>query len=133
MHSGQAPSLLKENNPGFTLFIFAISFLISSKKPKNVAGVERPVAVIWDWSTRITLSSYSLAKTSLINELLPEPATPVTTVKTFNGILTDTFFKLWMFAFFIGKYSFGILGFFFISIFSFIAFPVKVLEINKSS
>ena len=49
--TGQPPLLLKENNDPFTLFSAAMTLRISSKKPRKVAGVERPVAVTGDWST----------------------------------------------------------------------------------
>lgn len=46
--TGHAPLLLKENSPASTWFAAAMVLRISSKTPKNVTGVERPVAVIGD-------------------------------------------------------------------------------------
>ena len=80
--TGQAPLLLKEKIAGSVWHWAPISFRMASKNPRKVAGVERPVAVMGDWSTRITRSAYCLANTSRMRLLLPEPATPVTTVRT---------------------------------------------------
>ena len=71
--------------------------------PEDVAGeyraavrtlVERLVAVIGPWSTRITWSAYCLAKHWVTSELFPEPATPVTTVMIPSGKSTSTCFRL---------------------------------------
>ena len=45
LQAGQAPPPLKVNKDASRPLSSASSFLISSKKPKKVAGVERPVAV----------------------------------------------------------------------------------------
>jgi hypothetical protein len=58
-----------------------------------VAGAERLFAVTRDWSITIASGCCS-RKTSLIRVLLPEPATPVTTVSTPVGMLTVTSFRL---------------------------------------
>lgn len=47
-HAGHAPLLLKENSAASTPFSAAMMRRISSKKPRYVAGVERPVAVTGD-------------------------------------------------------------------------------------
>ena len=81
-----------------------------------VAGFERGVLPIGDWSILIILSMFSnpftslhfpgfsdapfnsfaivLYNTSFTNVLFPEPETPVTQVKTPNGNLTFMFFRL---------------------------------------
>ena len=48
LHTGQAPLLLKENRAASTLFSAPMTLRISSKNPRKVAGVERPVAVTGD-------------------------------------------------------------------------------------
>ena len=113
---GHAPLPLKVNKLSDTLFSFANTFLISSKNPKYVQTVERPVAVIALWSIKTTWFSYCFANTSLINDDLPLPATPVTTVNIPSGISISTFFKLWRFAPLTGKNSLGIRGLSFIPI-----------------
>ena len=87
-----------------------------SNTPVYVAGFERGVRPIGDWSISITLSNCSsplidlclpgmhlarlscfarlLYNTSLTNELLPEPDTPVTQVITPTGNFTLTFLRL---------------------------------------
>ena len=104
-------------------FVWAKTSLMSSNTPVYVAGLERGVLPIGDWSISIILSNWSiplisscspgltlellivwandLYNTSLTNELLPDPETPVTTVITDNGISTSTSFKLLLFAPFI--------------------------------
>src|SRR3989344_3895585 len=100
LHSGHAPEELKLNMLGETSFSLAKSFLISSKIPMYVAGLERDDLPTPDWS--ISIVSFSLQKTSTINELLPDPATPVTQTNMPFGTSTDTFFKLWVLALRIG-------------------------------
>ena len=85
-----------------------------------MAGLERGVLPIGDWSILITLSSCSipsifrhspgiirarfsflarcLYKISFTNELFPEPETPVTQVNTPRGNFTSIFFRLFCFA-----------------------------------
>ena len=131
--TGQPPLLLKEKREASTPFSAAITLRISSKKPRQVAGVERPVAVTGDWSTSTTRSEYCLANTSRMRELLPEPATPVTTVSTFSGMSTDTFFKLWTQAFRTGRKAFGIRGASFSGMTCFMASPVLVPDKSSAS
>ena len=81
-----------------------------------MAGFDRGVLPIGDWSMSITLSSLSLPvmflcfpgmvlarfkslasllyRISLTSELLPDPETPVTQVTTPRGISTEIFFRL---------------------------------------
>ena len=90
--------------------------LIKSNTPVYVAGFERGVLPIGDWSMLIILSILSkplislhfpgftceslsslviaLYKTSLTSVLFPEPETPVTQLNTPKGNLTFIFFKL---------------------------------------
>ena len=131
--AGQAPLLLKENRPASVPVSAAISLLISSKKPRKVAGVERPVAVTGDWSTSTTRSAYCLANTSRMRELLPEPATPVTTVSTCSGMSTDTFFRLCSAAFRTGRKAFGCRGSALRGMISRMAFPVSVPDSSSAS
>ncbi len=91
-----------------------------SNTPVYVAGFERGVLPIGDWSIFITLSSFSIPSTllhkpgihlawlsflarylyniSLTRELLPEPETPVTQVITPIGNDTSIFLRLFSFA-----------------------------------
>src|SRR5215207_3678454 len=97
-HSSQAPFELKLNIPASTPLAFANSFRTGSIRPMYVAGVERDDAGIGDWSTNIS-SGYKPRNDSEMSELLPEPATPVTTVSTPMGTSTETFLRLWSDAF----------------------------------
>src|SRR5690554_2670940 len=89
----QAPLELKLNRPASTPFALAKALRTSSIMPVYVAGLEREETPTADWSTRIA-SGYWRMNASMINELLPEPATPVTTVSTPTGIFTLTFLRL---------------------------------------
>ena len=130
---GQAPFPLKVKRLTLWLFRSAKTFLISSKKPRNVHTVERPVAVTALWSIITTWSSYCFAKTSLISDDFPLPATPVTTVIMPRGISTSTFLRLWMFAPRTSKNPFGSLTFSFTLISEESAFPVFVPLIKRFS
>ena len=90
--------------------------LITSNTPVYVAGFERGVLPIGDWSIFIILSTFSspfislhfpgfsfepyisfatvLYNISLTSVLLPEPETPVTQINCPNGNFTFMFFKL---------------------------------------
>ena len=81
-----------------------------------MAGLERGVRPIGDWSMSMTLSIWSTpssflygpttrlerctalvsagASVSVTSELLPEPETPVTTVSVPSSILAETFLRL---------------------------------------
>ena len=89
---------------------------MTSKRPVYVAGLERGVRPIGDWSTWMILSSWlrprivvcrpgcwrarcsrlptALNRTSLTSVDLPEPLTPVTAVSTPSGTLTSIDFRL---------------------------------------
>ena len=119
------PGTLKLNLPLsypriFASFVVANISLIKSNTPVYVAGFERGVLPIGDWSILIILSilwspltslqfpTFSfdlfkallifLYKTSFIKVLFPEPETPVTQMNSPSGNLTLIFFKLCSFA-----------------------------------
>ena len=101
-----------------------------SNTPVYVAGLERGVRPIGDWSMSMTLSSCSrpsipswspaihlalfknlarcLYSISLVNELFPEPDTPVTQVMIPRGICTSIFFRLFSLAPLIVIYPLGL-------------------------
>ena len=74
---GQAPSELELNSAGFTPLAFANALRIGSSSPVYVAGLLRREPRIAPWSTTTTPSRP--ATEPWISELLPEPATPVST------------------------------------------------------
>src|SRR5687767_12187870 len=92
LHVGQAPSELALNNAGFTPFAFANALRIGSSTPVYVAGLLRLEPRIAPWSIETTPAPAGIDP--WISELLPEPATPVTTTSTPSGISTSTFFRL---------------------------------------
>src|SRR4029453_13089434 len=85
---GQAPSELALNNAGLTLLAFANALRIGSSRPVYVAGLLRREPRIGVWST-VTTPSRPHTEPS-ISELLPDPATPVTTTSTPSGMSTST-------------------------------------------
>src|SRR5580698_8810857 len=89
---GQAPSELALNSAGFTPLAFANAERIGSSRPVYVAGLLRREPRIAAWSTDTTPASADSDPCS--SELLPEPATPVTTVSTPSGMSTSTSRKL---------------------------------------
>src|ERR687897_2453185 len=89
---GQAPSELALNRAGLTPLAFANALRIGSSRPVYVAGLLRREPRIGAWSTDTTPSRPDTEP--WISELLPEPATPVTTTSTPSGMSTSTFFKL---------------------------------------
>src|SRR6267154_5795692 len=89
---GQAPSELALNSAGFTLFAFANALRIGSSNPVYVAGLLRREPRIGLWSTATTPSRPD--SEPWISELLPDPATPVTTTNTPSGMSTSTFWRL---------------------------------------
>ncbi len=89
---GQAPSELALNSAGFTSLAFAKAFRMGSSRPVYVAGLLRREPLIAPWSTATTPSRPTTEP--WISELLPEPATPVTTVRTPSGMSTSTFWRL---------------------------------------
>src|SRR4026209_756117 len=93
---GQAPSELERNRAGFTPFAFANALRIGSSSPVYVAGLLRREPRIAPWS--ITTTPSRPATEPWISELLPEPATPVTTQGTPSGMSTSTSRRLWVLA-----------------------------------
>src|SRR5256885_3281928 len=89
---GQAPSELELNSAGFTPLALANALRIGSSRPVYVAGLLRREPRIAAWS--ITTTPSRPATEPWISELLPEPATPVTTQSTPSGMSTLTFCRL---------------------------------------
>src|SRR6185369_16530171 len=89
---GQAPSELALNSAAFTPLAFANALRIGSSRPVYVAGLLRREPRIAVWSTDTT-PSRPLTE-PWIKELLPDPATPVTTTSTPSGMSTLTFLRL---------------------------------------
>src|SRR5258705_6733275 len=92
---GQAPSELALNGGALTPLAFANAVRMGSSSPVYVAGLLRRDPGIGVWLTEMTLSR--LAKEPWINELFPDPATPVTTTSTPSGMSTSTSCRLWAF------------------------------------
>ena len=92
MQVGQAPSELALNSAGFTPLAFANALRIGSSRPVYVAGLLRREPRIGVWSTDTTPSRPHTEP--WISELLPDPATPVTTTSTPSGMSTSTFCRL---------------------------------------
>src|SRR3954463_10652687 len=90
---GHAPSELALNSAGFTPFAFANALRIGSSRSVYVAGLLRREPWIGVWSMDTT-PSRPLTEPRM-RELLPDPATPVTTTSTPSGMSTSTFFRLW--------------------------------------
>src|SRR5687768_8637445 len=88
LHVGQAPSELALNSAGFTPLAFANALRIGSRSPVYVAGLLRREPLIAPWSTDTTPAEAGIDP--WISELLPEPATPVTTTSTPSGTSTLT-------------------------------------------
>src|ERR687895_1189347 len=89
---GQAPSELALNNAGLTPLAFANALRIGSSSPVYVVGLLRREPRIAPWSMTTTASRP--ATEPWISELLPEPATPVTTQTTPSGRSTSTSWRL---------------------------------------
>src|SRR5215212_9097061 len=92
LHVGHAPSELAVNRAGFTPFSFANALRIGSSRSVYVAGLLRREPRIGVWSTDTTPSRRDTEP--WISELLPDPATPVTTTSTPSGRSTSTFCRL---------------------------------------
>src|SRR6478672_12611301 len=91
LHVGQAPSELALNRAGFTPLALANALRIGSRSPVYVAGLLRREPRIGLWSTDTTPSPAAPATSDpCTSELLPEPATPVTTTSTPSGTSTST-------------------------------------------
>src|SRR3954463_3686346 len=89
---GQAPSEFALNSAGFTPLALANAVRIGSSRPVYVAGLLRREPRIGVWSTDTTPSRTDTEP--CINELLPDPATPVTTTSTPSGMSTATSCRL---------------------------------------
>src|SRR5437763_10473906 len=94
---GQAPSELALNSAGFTPLAFANALRIGSSRPVYVAGLLRREPLIAPWPTDTTPAEAGIDP--WISELLPEPATPVTTTSTPSGTSTFTSRRLCRVAF----------------------------------
>src|SRR6188768_2776445 len=93
LHVGQAPSELELKSAGFTPLAFANAVRIGSRRPVYVAGLLRREPRIAAWSITTTPSRTcpeDLASEPWMSELLPEPATPVTTQSNPSGTSTST-------------------------------------------
>src|SRR6186997_1203845 len=85
---GQAPSEFALKSAGLTPLAFANALRIGSSSPVYVAGLLRREPLIAPWSIDTTPSRP--ATEPWISELLPDPATPVTTTRTPSGMSTST-------------------------------------------
>src|ERR687892_1422893 len=92
LHVGQAPSEFELNSAGFTPLAVANALRIGSSRPVYVAGLLRREPRIAPWS--ITTTPSRPATEPWISELLPDPATPVTTQSTPSGTSTSTLRRL---------------------------------------
>src|ERR1041384_7905381 len=91
---GQAPSELALNRAGFTPLALANTLRMGSSMSVYVGGLRRREPWMGVWSMDTT-PSLPLTE-PWMSELLPDPATPVTTTSTPSGISTSTFFRLWV-------------------------------------
>src|SRR5262245_57361445 len=89
---GHAPSELALNNDALTPLALAKALRIGSSSPVYVAGLLRREPRIAAWSTSTTPSRP--ATDPSMRELLPEPATPVTTTSIPSGMSTSTSLRL---------------------------------------
>src|ERR1700736_6137720 len=85
---GQAPSELALNNAGLTPLAFANALRIGSSSPVYVAGLLRREPRTANWAIGSGPAPAGIAART--SELLPEPATPVTTTSTPSGMSTST-------------------------------------------
>src|SRR5919202_7032841 len=85
---GQAPAELALNRSGLTPLAFANAVRIGSSSPVYVAGLLRREPRIGAWSIDTTPAPFGIDPCT--SELLPEPATPVTTTSTPSGTSTST-------------------------------------------
>src|SRR5688572_24169623 len=92
LHVGHAPSELALNSAGFTPLTFANALRIGSSRSVYVAGLLRREPRIGVWSMDTTPSRP--LTDPWISELLPDPATPVTTTSTPSGMSTSTSLRL---------------------------------------
>src|ERR1700738_5227989 len=89
---GQAPSELALKSAGFTPLAFAKALRIGSSSPGDVAGLLRREPRIAPWSIDTTPAPAGIDPRT--SELLPEPATPVTTTSTPSGMSTSAHSRL---------------------------------------
>src|SRR5689334_13488623 len=94
LHVGQAPSEFALNSAGLTPLALANALRIGSSSPVYVAGLLRREPRIGVWSIDTTPSLCGIDPWT--SELLPDPATPVTTTSTPSGTSTSTSFRLWV-------------------------------------
>src|SRR3954449_11831502 len=92
----QAPAELALNSAGLTPLAFANALRIGSSNPVYVAGLLLLDPRIGAWSTETTPSRP--ATEPWMSELLPDPATPVTTTSTPSGMSTSTSRRLFVVA-----------------------------------
>src|SRR5665811_503205 len=92
LQTGQAPSEFALNSAGLTPFALAKAARIGSSSPVYVAGLLRREPLIGAWSIETTPAPLGIEP--WISELLPEPATPVTTHSTPRGTSTLTSWRL---------------------------------------
>src|SRR4029453_14254562 len=90
---GQAPSELALNSAGLTPLALANALRIGSSSPVYVAGLLRRDPRIAPWSMTTTPSRP--ATEPWVSELLPGPATPVSTQSTPSGMSRSTSCRLW--------------------------------------
>src|SRR6478735_4739197 len=88
----QAPSELALNRAGLTPLAFAKALRTGSSSPVYVAGLLRREPRIGLWSIDTTSAPAGIDPCT--RELLPEPATPVTTHSTPSGMSTSTSWRL---------------------------------------
>src|SRR5207344_3205559 len=96
LHVGHAPSELALNSAGFTPLAFANALRIGSSSPVYVAGLLRREPRIAPWSMDTTPARPEMEPCT--SEVLPDPATPVTTTSTPSGMSTSTSCRLWVLA-----------------------------------
>ncbi len=97
LHVGHAPSELALNRAGFTPLTLANALRIGSSSPVYVAGLLRrePRIAVWSIDTTSSPAGPELPGSDpCTSELLPEPATPVTTASTPSGMSTSTSCRL---------------------------------------
>src|SRR2546423_8989692 len=89
---GQAPSELALNSAGFTPLAFANALRIGSSSPVYVPGFLRrePRIATWSIDTTPAPGPGLLTSDPCTSQLLPEPATPVTTPSTPSRMSTST-------------------------------------------
>ena len=94
--------------------------------------MERVDAAGADWSIA-TASGYWERNTSLISDDFPDPATPVTTVRTPLGMSTLTSFRLFTFACLIASAPEAVRNVVFTGVRAFRCFPVSVSDFRRAA